>query len=79
MSHETKDWVVMTTGKRPLADIAKELRASGFHVEHMLDELHMITGQAIDGVAARVRKVKGVADVSANVGADIGPPDSDVS
>ena len=76
MATKTKGWVVTTSGERPLADVAKELKKSGFKVEQVLDEIGAITGAAGDDVAAKLRKVKGVSDVSANTPVDIGPPGS---
>jgi len=76
MAKKKTDWVVTTSGDRPLAEVAKELKKSGFKVEHVLDEMKMITGQGGDDMAAKLRKIEGVTDVSANVGADVGPPNS---
>ena len=76
MSKTDKDWVVMTSGDRPLADVAKDLKKKGFTVDNVLDEMGMITGKGGDDVAEKLRKVKGVTDVSSNVGADVGPPNS---
>lgn len=71
-----KQWVVTTSGERPLADVAKDLRKKGFKVDEVLGEIGAITGEAADEVAEKVRSVEGVADVSVNVPIDIGPPDS---
>ena len=76
MAAKKKDWVVTTSGDRPLEEIAKELKKSGFKVSQVLHEIGLITGEGGDDVATKLRKVKGVADVSANVSADVGPPDS---
>ena len=70
-----KQWVVTTSGDRPLEEVAKELKKHGFKVSQLLSEIGLITGEAGDEVVAKARKVKGVSDVSANVGADVGPPD----
>lgn len=75
MAAKKKEWVVTTSGDRPLDEVAKELKKSGFKVSQVLSEVGLITGEGGDDVAAKARKVKGVADVSANVGADVGPPD----
>jgi hypothetical protein len=76
MANEKKDWVVTTSGDRPIAEVAKDLKKSGFKVGEVLHELNMITGEGGHDAAAKARKVKGVKDVSANVGADVGPPGS---
>lgn len=74
-----KKWVVTATGERPLADVRKSLTESGFTVEQVLDEIGCITGAASDDVAARLRSVPGVGDVSPDAPADVGPPDSPVT
>jgi hypothetical protein len=76
MADETKDWVVTTSGDRPLADVAKDLKKSGIKVAQVLHEMNVITGEGGHDAAAKARKVKGVTDVSASVGVDIGPPGS---
>jgi hypothetical protein len=76
MAKGTKTWVVTASGDRPLTDVAKDLKKSGFKVTDVLKEIGCITGQASDLAARKARKVKGVADVSVNVPVDIGPPNS---
>jgi hypothetical protein len=71
-----KSWTVTTSGDRPLGDVAKDLRKSGFKVDELMTEIGIITGEAPDGAAAKARKVKGVTDVSSTPTADVGPPDS---
>jgi hypothetical protein len=71
-----KGWIVTTSGERPAKDVAKELTAKGFAVDQVLDEIGAITGAADDAVAAKVRAIKGVADVSPDDAIDIGPPDA---
>jgi hypothetical protein len=76
MSTKKRDLVVTTSGDRPLQDVAKDLKKSGFKVDQVLHEIGLITGEGGEDVAVKLRKVKGVTDVSADVGADVGPPDS---
>lgn len=76
---KNRDWVVTTSGDRPLEDVARDLRKKGLKVDYVLDAIGQITGAGPDDLGAKLRKVKGVADVSINVGADVGPPDADVS
>lgn len=71
---KTKSWVVTTSGDRAVKDIAKDLRAAGFSVDHVLDEIGAITGAADDRVVEKVRSIKGVTDVSPEGEIDIGPP-----
>lgn len=76
MATKKKDWVVTTSGDRPLEDVAKELKQSGFKVGQVLHETGLIAAEGGDDDAEKARKVKGVTDVSANVGASVGPPNS---
>jgi hypothetical protein len=71
-----KEWIVTTSGERPAKDVAKDLKAKGFAVDQVLDEIGTITGAADDDVAAKARTVKGVTDVSPEGTIDIGPPDA---
>jgi len=73
---KSKGWIVTTSGERPAKDVAKDLRAKGFAVDQVLDEIGAITGAADDAIADKLRAVKGVADVSPDSPIDIGPPDS---
>ena len=73
---KSKTWIVTTSGERSVADVAKDLRAKGFSVDQVLDEIGAITGAADDTVVSKLRAVKGVADVSPDTAIDIGPPDS---
>ena len=73
---KSRGWIVTTSGERPAKDVAKDLRAKGFAVDQVLDEIGAITGAADDAVADKVRAVKGVTDVSPDSAIDIGPPDA---
>ena len=74
---ESKGWIVTTSDERPIADIAKDLTDAGFSVGHVLKEVGSITGAAAEETIARLRKIKGVVDVSPDRPIDIGPPGSD--
>jgi hypothetical protein len=76
MPKSSKGWIVTTSGERSVKDVAKDLKAKGFSVDQVLDEIGAITGAADDDVAAKARNIKGVADVSPDGSIDIGPPDS---
>lgn len=69
-----KSWIVTTAGDRPVKEVVKDLRAAGFSVDQVLDEIGSITGSADDRVAEKARSIKGVADVSPDTAIDIGPP-----
>ena len=72
-------WVITTSGDRPINDVAVDVAAAGFAIEQVLELIGIITGSATNGVAEAVRAVPGVADVSQDLPADIGPPDPDAT
>ena len=69
-----RDWVVTTSGDRPVKEVAKDLRQSGFAVDQVLEEIGVITGAASEDVVKKARTIRGVADVSRDETIDIGPP-----
>ena len=69
-----RDWVVTTSGDRPVKEVAKDLRQSGFAVDQVLEEIGVITGAASEDVVKKARTIRGVADVSRDEPIDIGPP-----
>lgn len=71
-----KQWIVTTSTDRPVGDVAKDLTSAGFAVSAKYPEIQSIAGTADDEAIARVRKVRGVIDVSPDQPIDIGPPDS---
>ena len=73
---KNKTWIITTSGQRSAKDVAKDLKAKGFTVDQVLDEIGTITGAGDDAVVAKVRKIDGVSDVSPDSPIDIGPPDS---
>jgi hypothetical protein len=75
MANEKK-WIVTTEGDRPIQDIAKELADAGFKDIQVLEEVGSITGSANDEAAAKLRKVRGIVDISKDSPVDIGPPGS---
>ena len=79
MAETAKPAVIVTlSGERTARDVARDLRAAGLEVDHVLEETGIVTGKADAGTHATLRKIQGVADVSADHPIDIGPPDSDV-
>lgn len=72
-------WVVTTSGDRPLGEVQKDLKKSGFAVDQVLDEIGCITGTCGDDVAEKVRRIRGVTDVSPEPQVDIGPPNAPVT
>jgi hypothetical protein len=73
---EKKTWIVTTSPDRPLDEILKDLADAGFVVGQSLAEIGCITGSASPKTAAKLRKVRGVIDVSPDTAVDVGPPDS---
>jgi hypothetical protein len=78
MAERTR-WIVTTSGDRPLHDIQKEMKQTGFAVDQVFDEIGCINGACDDDVAEKVRKIRGVADVSPEGQVDIGPPNAPVT
>jgi hypothetical protein len=73
---KNKTWIITTSGERSTKDVAKDLKAKGFAVDQVLDEIGAITGEADDALVAKLRGIDGVSDVSPDAPIDIGPPDS---
>jgi hypothetical protein len=74
-----KDFVVTVSGDRHISEVARDLKASGFQVGQVLDAIGVVTGSAPATHAAKLRRVPGVKDVSADQPVDIGPPGAGVS
>ncbi len=73
---EAQAFVVTVSGDRGIHDVAKELTATGFKVNEVLDAIGVVTGSAKKANLAKLRKVKGVQDISSDNPVDIGPPGS---
>jgi hypothetical protein len=71
-----KPLVITLSGDRAIHDVANDLRAAGLHVDQVLEAIGSVTGSADPEHVERLRKVKGVADVSHDHSIDIGPPGS---
>jgi hypothetical protein len=70
----TKDLVVTVSADRGIHEVARDLKATGFKVNQVLDAIGVVTGSAHSKSVAKLRKVRGVMDVSADHPVDIGPP-----
>ena len=68
--------IVTASSDRPIHDIAKDLADAGLKDIQVLQEMGSIIGSAEDETVAKLRKVRGVKDVSPDIPIDIGPPDS---
>jgi hypothetical protein len=72
--------IVVTSGDRPVQEIAGELTGAGFVVDQVLEHIGQVTGRASAAVMRRVKGIRGVTDVSPeHPPFDIGPPDAPVS
>ena len=72
-------FVVTVSGDRPVHDVAHDLKASGFEVDQVMDAIGVVTGSAHATSLPKLRKIRGVQDVSADQPVDIGPPGAPVS
>jgi hypothetical protein len=71
--------VVTLSGDRVAREVASDLKKAGFAVNEVLDTIGVVTGSADPSGVAKLKKIPGVADVSADHDVDIGPPDAPVS
>ena len=71
-----KKLIITTSGDRSIHDVAKDLTATGFVTGQVYDAIGSISGEADDDdVIEKIKKIKGVADVSPeHADIDIGPP-----
>lgn len=77
MAKATKQPLIVTVSKgRPINEVVGDLKAAGFQVEGVLDAIGVVTGSAQSKSIVKLRKVRGVADVSPDHKIDIGPPDA---
>ena len=80
MAGQAKRPIIVTlSGDRAIHEVTRDLKAAGLHVDQILDATGIVTGSADEESVAKLKRVKGVADVSADHPVDIGPPDADVS
>ncbi len=69
--------LIVTVSKgRPVSEVVRDLKAAGLQVEGVLDAIGVVTGSAQPKSIVKLRKVRGVADVSRDSKIDIGPPDA---
>lgn len=79
MAATAKPAVIVTmSGERNVRDVVRDLKSAGLEVDQVLEETGIVTGTADSRTHARLRKIQGVADVSADHPVDIGPPDAEV-
>lgn len=73
---KAKKWIITTSSDRSIHEIAKDLANAGLTGSQVLETVGSITGSAAAKTVAKLRKVRGVVDVSPDVPVDVGPPDS---
>src|SRR5215472_5926390 len=56
--------VIVGSGDRPIQDVAGDLRSAGFEVDQVMDAINQVTGRAAPALKSRLKKIRGVADVS---------------
>lgn len=74
-----KEWVVTLEADADVVQVSVALAQAGLHVEHVLNEIGVITGHGGAELGAALRKVKDVIDVAEQMPIDVGPPDSPIS
>jgi hypothetical protein len=72
-------FVVTLSGKRKIHEVARDLKATGFQVDQILDAIGVVTGSSDPSRIAKLRQVPGVKDVSSDHVVDVGPPGTPVS
>lgn len=73
-----KRWIVTLVEGAALPDVRRRLADAGFDVDQVLDEIGVVTGRGDDDVAAKLRGIEAVEDVSPEGEIGISPPDSDL-
>lgn len=68
-----KTWMIVTSGERPLAEVSRDLAKAGLTNIALLEAIGCITGDTKGEGAARLRRVKGVSDVSESPGIQLPP------
>ena len=76
---KSKRWIITTDVDRPIREITKELVAAGFKVGEVHEHIGSVAGTADDDAIPKLKKVRGVVDVSPDSPIEIGPPDAEIS
>lgn len=69
-------WVVTVSKQRKMQEVSQDLLGTGFKVDNVLEAIGVFTGVGNDETASKMRAVPGVSDVSPELPADVGPPNS---
>lgn len=73
-----KRWIVTLADGSALPDVRRRLAQAGFDVDQVLEDIGVVTGRGDDAVAAKLRKIEAVEDVSPEGEVGIAPPGSDL-
>lgn len=76
---EKQPLVITLSGDRPIHEVAGDLKAAGLSVDQVLTSTGIVTGSAHPDAVERLRKIRGVGDVSPDHPVDIGPPGTSIS
>ena len=57
-------WIVTVSDERPIKKVVADLKAAGFAVEQVLEEIGIVSGSAAPDKVEQLRKIQGVMDVS---------------
>ncbi len=76
---KSKSWILTTDGDRPLREITKDVVAAGFEVGEVHEHIGSVVVAGDEKGVPKLKKVRGVVDVSPDTPIDIGPPDAEIS
>jgi ribosomal protein S25 len=76
---ESQSVVVTVSGDRHIHEVARDLKASGLESAQVLDAINIVTGSVAPKSIEKLRKVRGVQDVSEDHPVSIGPPGAPIS
>jgi predicted transcriptional regulator len=76
---ESQSVVVTVSSDRHIHEVARDLKASGLESAQVLDAINIVTGSVAPKSIEKLRKVRGVQDVSEDHPVSIGPPGAPIS
>ncbi len=76
---QKKQWIVVTSGDRPLDEVAKALEKKGFTIDSKLEAIGQLIGSATEAERKDAKSIKGITDIQASFDVNIGPPDAEVT
>ncbi len=69
-------WIVTISSDTSLESVTKELKRLGVVILQVFDQIGSLEVRCSEKLSGKVRKVRGIADVSPSISFDIGPGDS---